>query len=56
MRFSSDNTERLVRYLFGQMPEGERQTLEEEYLRDENLHEELLSVETELLEIGRAHV
>jgi hypothetical protein len=46
----SDNTEMLVRYLLGQLSEEERHKLEEEYLGNETLHEELLAVETELMD------
>lgn len=50
---SGDNTTRLVGYLLGTLPESERREIEEEYLSDAALHEELLAIETELVD---AHV
>ena len=47
---SGEKTQLLVRYLTGALPAEESRKLEEEYLRNEALHEELLAVETELLD------
>jgi hypothetical protein len=47
---SSEKTQLLIRYLTGTLPADESLRLEEQYLENEVLYEELLAVETDLLD------
>jgi hypothetical protein len=46
----SNENETMVRYLLGELADEERDRLEEQYFQDDLLHEQLLAVETELVD------
>jgi CHAT domain-containing protein/cytochrome c-type biogenesis protein CcmH/NrfG len=44
------NSEKLTQYLLGEMPEEEKQQLEEKYFSDDELYDELLAAERDLID------
>ena len=50
VRLAKENTKVLTDYLLGRLSAEERDRVERDYLADNNLHEELIAVESELLD------